>query len=45
MVSTQSRDTKNLPHLQNHPLGYAEEGKKKLMKLFKNIAILIAASV
>ena len=28
MVSPQSRDTKNLPHLQNNSLGYAEEGRQ-----------------
>ena len=45
MVSSQSRDSKNLPYLQNHPLGHAEEGKNKFMRTFRTsttIAILTA---
>jgi hypothetical protein len=30
MVSPYSREAEDLPHLQNHLLGYAEDGEKKL---------------
>ena len=37
MVSPQSRDSKNLPHLQKHLLGHAEEEKQSSCKLLNTL--------